>query len=84
MFIRRRLSKNKSGFTETYRLIETYHEGGKVKQRTICNLGRDATLEEALENTRSLVNLYEELLNRSGDAGYLKRESIEETYLQDS
>ncbi len=53
MFIRKRTYQSKRhGFTESYQVIETYREGGKVKQRYICNLGSSPTPEAALERTR--------------------------------
>ena len=64
MFIRKRISKNKRGFTESYQLIETYREEGKVKQRIVCNLGRDATPEAALETAHQWMSKYEEWLSR--------------------
>jgi hypothetical protein len=95
MFIRKRISKNKyskEGFSESYQLIETYREEGKVKQRVICNLGRDATPEAALERARYWLKWYEDGLSNPLKAGYNKgrfiskkraekhQESLEKSY----
>jgi hypothetical protein len=49
-FIRKRLSSNYwYGETYSHQLIETYREGGKVKQGVMFNLGRSETVEPALE-----------------------------------
>jgi hypothetical protein len=95
MFIRKRISKNKyrkEGFSESYQMIETYREGGKVKQRVICNLGRDATPEAALERARYWLKWYEEGLSKPWKAGYSmgryisrkrvdeRQESLEKSY----
>ncbi len=50
-FIRKRISPT-GRRTPSYQVIETYREGGKVKQRVLANLGRFSTVEEALEDTR--------------------------------
>jgi len=50
MFIRKRTYKLKSGrITESYQVIESYRENGKVKQRTIANLNRFSNPVKALE-----------------------------------
>lgn len=50
MFIRKREYKDKRGRTNgSYQVIESYREGGKVKQRTICNLFYLSTPAAALE-----------------------------------
>lgn len=50
-FIRRRLSSNHRFYGKIYshQLVETYREGGKVKQRVLANLGGAETIAEALE-----------------------------------
>ena len=55
-FIRKRLSsRGRDGERYSYQLIETYRDGGKVKQRVLINLGRSATLEQAEKDaTKSL------------------------------
>ena len=50
-FIRHRRTARGS----SHQLMETYREGGKVKQRVLANLGRHPTLEEALLNARERV-----------------------------
>jgi hypothetical protein len=49
MFIRKRQS---SQHNASYQVIETYREGGKVKQRVLANLGPWPTLEEAVGHGR--------------------------------
>jgi len=50
MFIRKRTYKLKSGrITESYQVIETYRENGKIKQKMIINLNRFSDPEKALE-----------------------------------
>lgn len=51
MFIRKRTrySKQKGYETESYQVVESYREGGKVKQRVIINLGKHPTCTAALE-----------------------------------
>ena len=53
MFIRKQIRKSKKwGIGKSYQVIETYREGGKVKQRVVCNLGWDATPELALKTAK--------------------------------
>jgi hypothetical protein len=73
-FIRRRLSSdNEDGRSYSHQLIETYREGGKVKQRILANLGNAPTIADALERakgefqglkTRMKTNPYIRLLDR--------------------
>ena len=51
-FIRKRISPT-GRRTPSYQVIETYREGGKVKQRVLANLGRFPTVEEALDHCRN-------------------------------
>ena len=47
-FIRKRQSSRKKFYTwYSYQLIETYREGGKVKQRVLYNIGRARSAGEA-------------------------------------
>ncbi len=39
----------------SHQVVETYREGGKVKQRVLANLGPYPTIEEALRETRQSV-----------------------------
>jgi hypothetical protein len=48
MFIRKRQATK----SPSYQVIETYREGGKVRQRVIYNLGHHATIEAALKYKR--------------------------------
>jgi hypothetical protein len=50
-FIRKRLSSMHRlyGTIYSYQLIETYRDGGRVKQRVLANLGGAETVTEALE-----------------------------------
>lgn len=53
MFVRKRVNIDKKGKAwESYQVIETYRENGKVKQRYICNLRWYSTPEDALANAR--------------------------------
>jgi len=62
LFIRKRTYNSKRyGVTESYQVIETYRENGKVKQRVICNLGKFSTPEAALEQAESLLRDREEV-----------------------
>ncbi len=50
MFIRKRTYKLKSGrITESYQVIETYRENGKIKQKIIINLNRFSDPVKALK-----------------------------------
>ena len=69
-FIRKRISPT-GRRTLSYQLIETYREGGKVKQRVLANLGRCSTVEEALEDTRRHLELAARCLSEG--KRYLRR-----------
>jgi hypothetical protein len=56
MFIRRRRSTKHV----SHQIIETYREGGKVKQRVIYNLGRHPTIEEALKAKCGVLKVLQE------------------------
>ena len=71
-FIRRR----KANFNWSYQVIETYREGGKVRQRVLANLGncrsigeRLAVLEAKAEETGRLLRKYERSLYRRAEIG---------------
>ena len=49
MFIRKRKAIRSAG---SHQVIETYRDGGKVRQRVIYNLGRHSTIEAALDEGR--------------------------------
>jgi hypothetical protein len=49
-FVRRRASSKKHN---SFQLIETYRENGKVRQRVLLNLGRSATIPLAPIYSRS-------------------------------
>jgi hypothetical protein len=59
-FIRKRISQTKRR-TPSYQLIETYREGGKVKQRIIENLGPYPTIAEAIRGEQEMVKFWEEV-----------------------
>jgi hypothetical protein len=67
-FIRKRLSSNDQsrGTIYSYQLIETYRDGGKVKQRVICNLGGCATVEEALQCFQQRLDFERTISTRGG------------------
>ncbi|HHH37492.1 MAG TPA: hypothetical protein ENK77_02625 [Epsilonproteobacteria bacterium] len=72
MFIRRTVSKNKKYDTEkyyTYRLVESYRVGDKVRQRVLINLGSDFNVDK--EKWSILSNRIEDIIKR--------RESLFET-----
>jgi hypothetical protein len=56
-FIRKRLSSDHrlDGKCYSYQLIETFREGGKVKQRVLANLGRSPTIADAIEWERAFI-----------------------------
>jgi hypothetical protein len=58
MFIRKRLTFTKrNGEGYSYQLIETYREGGKIKQRVLYNLARCPTIEAAIEWERCKIEI---------------------------
>jgi len=75
MFIRRTLSKAGKGRKKyyTYRLVESYRVGDKVRQRTLLNLGSDFSLpkpqwadlsrriEEIVQNQKGLIEVDEKI-----------------------
>ncbi len=72
MFIRRTVSKNKKYDNEkyyTYRLVESYRVGDKVRQRVLLNLGSDFNVDK--EKWSILSNRIEDIVKR--------RESLFET-----
>jgi len=65
MFIRRTVSKNRKGSREkyyTYRLVESYRIGGKVRQRVLLNLGSDFNVDKAQWSV--LANRIEDIIKR--------------------
>ena len=65
MFIRRTVSKNKKYNNEkyyTYRLVESYRVGEKVRQRVLLNLGPDFSVEK--EHWSLLANRIEDIIKR--------------------
>jgi hypothetical protein len=52
VFIRKRTYIGKRGASETYQVLESYRQDGKVRQRRIVNLGWCATPQEALDVAR--------------------------------
>jgi len=65
MFIRRTVSKNKKYDDEkyyTYRLVESYRLGGKVKQRVLLNLGADFNVDK--DKWSTLSNRIEDIIKR--------------------
>lgn len=67
MFIRRtKVKSNKSGENYfTFRLVETYRSCGKVKQRTLLNLGRHFGIDQ--EKWHLLTSRIEQILNLQTD-----------------
>lgn len=59
MFIRKRRS---SARADSYQVVETYRENGRVRQRVLANLGPHSTIEEALAAFRGEAAQYEGLL----------------------
>lgn len=58
-FIRKRYSgKYRGRDNYSYQVIETYREGGKVKQRVLINLGPSPTIEQALERARKGIEFW--------------------------
>ena len=49
---------------DSHQLIETYRDGGKVKQRVVANLGHSTTPEEALRHDRVELTRWERILAR--------------------
>lgn len=70
-FIRKRISPSQKK-TPSYQVIETYREGGKVKQRVLANLGCYPTPEKALSEFRRQLHstraIIEELKSRRNGA----------------
>jgi hypothetical protein len=71
-FVRRRMypedkHKGRWKLVPRYQLVETYREGGKVKQR-VASLGKHATVEEALHAFRESVAFWERALARNEEA----------------
>jgi len=63
MFIRRTISKNKQNKKYyTYRLVESYRVGDKVRQRVLLNLGPDFSVEK--EYWPILSNRIEDIIKR--------------------
>ena len=58
MFIRKRTyySKRYGRETASYQVIQTYREGGKVKQRVIYNLGPNPSLNDVLKEAKEKMN----------------------------
>lgn len=56
MFIRKREGK----YQNTYQIIETYREDGKVKQRVIFNLRGWESINKMLERWQELIIIYED------------------------
>ncbi len=67
-FIRERSSPT-SRRTPSYQVIETYREGGKVKQRVLANLGRFPTVGKALDHCRESLASSERGLARQEQRG---------------
>ena len=65
MFIRMRQSTKHP----SYQIIETYREGGKVKQRVIYNLGHHPTIEEALKAKYRSLKMLQEMRVPIGSIG---------------
>jgi len=56
MFIRPRTNKTKSGaMTESYQVLETYRENGKVKQKLIAFNPSEVFLRK-IHNTKTVFN----------------------------
>jgi hypothetical protein len=62
-FIRERLS-SKQEESYSYQIIETYREGGKVKQRVLYNMGPSPTIKAALEMQHKVLANQQESLAR--------------------
>ena len=91
MFIRKRVNHSKRyGNTERYQVLESYREGGKVKQRVICALGLCPTPEKALEAAKEDLRWIEEVQAqpimpspwRSGRHLFKARQSREAYFLE--
>jgi hypothetical protein len=61
-FIRRRLS-GKQDDSYSYQIIETYREGGKVRQRILYNMGPSPTIESAMEVQHKAMADYQKKLD---------------------
>ncbi len=80
-FIRMRTYQTKKhGIRESYRVIETYVEAGKKKQRVICNLGHHATPELALEKEKKLLERETQDIEEGRYRFHKFRHSIEEIH----
>jgi len=65
MFIRKRVNRTKRyGVSESYQVLESYREGGRVKQRHICNLGRCSTPELALQKARERLEILKKRMGK--------------------
>jgi hypothetical protein len=76
-FIRKRFSSNHRHHGKIYscQVVETYREGGKVKQRVVFNLGCNETIAEALEWRKRWLEDYRKSLKRGQpDLGWPQRE----------
>lgn len=86
MFIRRTVSKNKKYDNEkyyTYRLVESYRVGNKVKQRVLLNLGSNFNLDKERWSSLALriediIKKRESLFSVDGDI-----ESLAQQYAQE-
>jgi len=75
MFIRRTVSKNKKDGKEkyyTYRLVESYRVGDKVRQRVLLNLGSDFSVPR--QKWSLLANRIEDILKRRDSLFELDKE----------
>ncbi len=54
MFIRERLVNGASYFS----VVESYRDGGRVRQRTVVSLGQSATIKEAIADCANLEQAY--------------------------
>ena len=75
-FIRRRLSSlNFRGKGERYshQLVETYRDGGKVKQRVLLNLGSSASVAEARKAAQDSLEYWTDCGPGLDTSGYVLR-----------
>ncbi len=80
-FVRKRTYRTKKhGVRESYRVIETYREAGKIRQRVICNLGHYATPELALEREKKSVERERQDMKEGRYRFHKYRHSIEEIH----